>query len=604
MSTKPPIFPRFVLALRRRPGATLLSFDRNKWKFGVLAGVVVVVVTAIPQLNIMFRRGSDWQGSYALIDYDELAYSSYVHSLIEGRPRRNDPYFSAEDPGKEVEESLFSVQFLPAYVVALPARMLGLSTSTAFILLLPLIAFASSLTLFWLLALVTRDHKTAAVGVLVVLLCGWLVSESPFVSLQFYGSFAFLRRYIPAIPFPLFIVFCGAVWRAVTTQSRRALLWAVAAGLILGLLVFSYFYLWTAAAAWLFCFTLIWLIVRPTERSHAALCLLLVAGTSLCALVPYFHLLSLRARAIDAQVLVFTRAPDLFRICEIVGLLLLMTLAWSARRKSINWRSPGVVFAASCGAAPLVVFNQQVLTGRSLQPFHYEQFIINYLVLVGLVTTYRLLRRNLRLPFWIVLALVVGLATALKEARDNSSANIVRDQAEPVFKKLDSLSSQSADSGFAFFNSPLLAASALTSCSVPELWAPQMYTYGNTSSAHQRERFYQYLYYDGVAPKSLEMDLRNSPQTRAALFGFHRANSVLNSNFQPVSTSEIEAQVQSYSNYIAAFSQEQAIRWRLSHVILLDETPYDLSNLDRWYVRDEGQRVGGSIIYSVRLRTE
>jgi hypothetical protein len=560
-------------------------------------------VTAIPQLNIAFRRGSDWQGSYALIDYDELAYSSYIHSLIGGRTRRNDPYSGPEEPRKKGEENLFSVQFLPAYAVALPSRILGLSASTAFILLLPLMAFASSLALFWLLTQVTGDQKIAAVGVLLVLLCGRLVSENPFVSLQFYGSFAFLRRYIPAVPFPLFLIFCGSVWRAFTVHSRQALGWAIAAGLIFAMLVFSYFYLWTAAAAWLFCFTLLWLIARPAERQHAVRCVSLVGGISLSALIPYFYLLSLRAKTIDTtHSLALTHAPDLFRICEIVGLLILLALAWQVRN-TIHWRSPRVVFAASCAAAPLLVFNQQVLTGRSLQPFHYEQFIINYVVLVGLVTTYQLLRRRLRFPFWIVLALIVGLSTALKEARDNSAANTVRDQAEPVFKRLESLSSRSPDRGFAFSSSPLLAASALTSCSVPELWGPQMYSYGNTSAADQRERFYQHLYYRGVDVQTLKMDLQNSPQTRAAVFGLHRANSVLSSNFQPVSANEIDAQVRSYSTYIAAFSREQASRWPLAYVIFIDETPSDLSNLDRWSIRDEGRRVGSSILYTVRLRT-
>jgi len=597
---------RFVTALRGYLSSTRRLFESSRWNPGIVAGIVVVVVTAIPQLNIIIRRGGEWQGSYALFDYDELAYSSYIHSLIEGRPRRNDPYSSPEQPGKEVEENLFSVQFLPAYAVALPSRMLGLSASTAFILLLPLMAFASSLALFWLLAQVTGDQKIAAVGVLLVLLCGRLVSENPFVSLQFYGSFAFLRRYIPAVPFPLFFVFCGAVWRAFTTQSRRAFVWALAAGLIFGLLVFSYFYLWTAAAAWLFCLTLLWLIARPAERLHTVRCVSLLGGISFCTLIPYFYLLSLRTKTIDTQVLVFTHAPDLFRICEIVGSLILLALAWKAHRRTINWRSAEVIFAASCALVPFLVFNQQVLTGQSLQPFHYEQFIVNYLVLIGLVTTYRLLWRHLkiRLVLWIVLALVVGLATALKEAHDNSPANMARDQAEPVFKRLESLSAQSLDHGFAISISTLLAASALTSCSVPELWAPNMYSYGTTNDAERLERFYQYLYYRGVDPKALAIDLQKSPQTRGAIFGFHRANPVITSNFQPVSAGEIDVQVRSYLAYIGAFSREQASRWRLSYVILIDEMPYDLSNLDRWYVRDEGQRVGGSTIYTVRLRPE
>jgi hypothetical protein len=131
-----------------------------------------------------------------------------------------------------------------------------------------------------------------------------------------------------------------------------------------------------------------------------------------------------------------------------------------------------------------------------------------------------------------------------------------------------------------------------------------MYSYGSTNVAEQLERYYQFLYYRGVDAKTLEMDLQNSPQTRAAIFGLHRVNGVLSSNFQPVSAGEIDAQVRSYSAYIGAFSREQASRWRLSYVITIDEAPYDFSNLGLWYVRDDGLRVGSSVIYSVRLRTE
>jgi hypothetical protein len=474
-------------------------------------------------------------------------------------------------------------------------------------LLLPLMAFASSLAIFWLLLKITDDPRKAAVGVLIVLLCGRLVSENPFVSIQYYGSFAFLRRYIPAVPFPLFFLFCCCVWQAFTTRSRRGVAWALAAGVIFAVLVFSYFYLWTAAAAWLFCLTLFWLIARFADRSHVVLCGSIVAGISLGALIPYFYLLSHRSKTIDtSQALEFTHAPDLFRICEITGLLILLALAWGVRRGTINWRSPEVLFAASCAAAPLVVFNQQVLTGRSLQPFHYEQFVINYLVLVGLVTTYQLVWQQLKIrrPIWVALAVIVGLTTALKEVHDNSGPNIMRDKAEPIFNRLESLSALSPDRGFALANSTLLAASSLTSSSVPELWSPHMWLYENRSATEQLERFYQYQYYFGVDAQALEADLQSSPQTRAAVFGLHRANSVLTSNFQPVSPDEIAAQVQGYTAYIGAFSREQASRWPISYVIMIDEAPYDFSNLDRWYVRDKGQRVGNSLIYTVRLRTE
>lgn len=131
-----------------------------------------------------------------------------------------------------------------------------------------------------------------------------------------------------------------------------------------------------------------------------------------------------------------------------------------------------------------------------------------------------------------------------------------------------------------------------------------MYTYGSTSVQEQIERLYQYLYYLGVDAKTFQKDLQESPQTRAAIFGLHRANSVLSPSFDPVSANEIRDQVQLYSDYIQRFSQQEASHWPLAYVIMIDEGPYNLSVLDRWYSRDGGERVGGSVIYRVQLRND
>ncbi len=63
-----------------------------RWRLGALTGLVVVLITLIPQISVWISRGREWQGSYAFTDPDELAYSAYLSSLIAGRPRRNNPY--------------------------------------------------------------------------------------------------------------------------------------------------------------------------------------------------------------------------------------------------------------------------------------------------------------------------------------------------------------------------------------------------------------------------------------------------------------------------------------------------------------------------------
>src|SRR5580765_6510364 len=123
------------------------------WKWGILAALVVTLLALIPQFLMWGSRGSQWNGSYAELHGDEWVYSAYVQALIDGRPRRSDAYTGRdEQPGAPQPESLFSIQFVPAYLIAVPARLLGLSSSTAFIILGMLVPFFGCLAISWLIA--------------------------------------------------------------------------------------------------------------------------------------------------------------------------------------------------------------------------------------------------------------------------------------------------------------------------------------------------------------------------------------------------------------------------------------------------------------------
>src|SRR2546421_969207 len=110
----------------------------------------MMLIALFPQIYFALHRGHQWNGANAIMHPDEVAYSAYVASLIRGRPRRNDPYTGRQDqPDAPQPESLFSIQIIPAYLVALPARWLGLSASTAFIFFPALFAFLSGLSIYW-----------------------------------------------------------------------------------------------------------------------------------------------------------------------------------------------------------------------------------------------------------------------------------------------------------------------------------------------------------------------------------------------------------------------------------------------------------------------
>ena len=569
---------------------------RLRWRLGLIAAAIVVVVTSIPQVGLILERGSAWQGSYALIDFDELSYSAYLNALVQGAPRRNNPYLGRESDQRNTGESYFSIQFLPAYALAWPARALGVSTSTTLIVVARLMAFASALAVFWLLFQITKNEKLAAVGTLIVLLCGRFTSESPLISVQHYSSFAFLRLYIPAVPFPLFFLFCGFAWRAFVGKSTK---WALAAGAIMAVLIYSYFYLWTAAAAWFFCFAVLWLIARAEDRRAAIKYILIVASVSVAALVPYLYLLSQRAHTIDAdQALTFSRMPDLFRVAEIVSIVIVLLLLLHVYRRRIQWRSPEVLFVGACAVTPFVVFNQQVITGISLQAFHYEQFIINYVVIVGIVGTYHLIfwHWKIRPIVWAAFAVSVGLVTAVKDARDHSGLNVRGDRARLISQRIESSNTH----GLVLFDNSLLAARALTDSRAPQLWSPNMHIYGGIDDTERLERYYLYLYLLGVTPETFAHELQNNAHTRVAVFGLQRVNTLLTQKFVPVSDAEIRAQIESYTSYVNNFSLPQASRWPLVYVVTIAD--HDFTNLDRWYTRSPVQKNEECVVYEVRLR--
>jgi hypothetical protein len=590
-----------------------------RWRLGVFAALGMALLSLVPQASLLIARGGQWNGSYAYVDTDETAYSAYLSALIAGRPRRNDPYTGRDDEAQVKQpESLFSVQFVPAYIVAIPARALRVSASTGFIILMPLVAFASSLAIFWLLLLLMRDERAAAAGALFVLCLGTLASGQgtarAITGLEAgYGYLPFLRRYVPSVAFPLSFVMYGLIWRALTSTNWRARFSsAAAAGLIFALLIFSYFYLWTAAAAWLACLMLMCLLARPKNWQHGFLSLCLVAVLGATFLIPYFFMLARRAPTLDTvQALTPSRLPDLWRVPELIGILILIALA--TRRGLIKWNDYAVIFAASCALVPLAVFNQQIVTGFSLQPIHYEQFISNYVVLVGAFLTFphwwrksssggaeRAISQRVLLCV-ALFAFSWGIIETMGNIRGLLKYNIKRDEIAPVIQRLAEL--ESDRQRITLIRGPQEADSVPTLAQASVLWSPHMQVFSGVTLDEHKERFYQYLYYTGVDERGLARALTAKNFTvRLALFGWERANERLAVEVKPITEEQEAEEVRLYTDYITSFTRERAARYTLSYVIAAAEDEPHLKNLDRWYMRDEGERMGRFTIYRLHLK--
>lgn len=604
-----------------------------EWKWCALAAVAIVVLAVLPQIHLWVVRGAEWNGAFSVVQGDELLYSAYVNALIDNRPRRTDPPAGKDDhPQAPVPESLFSIQFIPPYVIAFFGRILGTSASTAFIVLLGVEGLLAGLALCWLFTSLTGDKRFAALSMLIVLCFGALAGGQGLVWLvlkpdvRFVGL-PFLRRYEPGTPFPLCILFFTFMWKALTASSlRNTLAMGALAGLTIAALVFSYFYLWTATFAWLFCIIVLWLILRRVDAARVLRVAVAVSVPLGVALAVYAYLLSkVPAAAEKAQVLIYTRAIDLFRVPEIVGAVILVVLVVGVRRGRFLLNDPRVIFTASFGLLPFLVFNQQVVTGRSIQPFHWEVLIVNYVVLVGLVMLLKLFNVAIRTrtAFLIVVLCVSWAAVEVGVPSPIRSRNDVKlDQMVPVLRHLNELSNtdgtrqelrERGETSVVVFSTEYGISRLLPT------WAPQALLIGTGTASFQalpeaerKEWIYLHLYYSGKDEDFLRQllnDRIDDPYltyfVQSTVFGPERILLFLGQHTAPVSQPEIEAQVAEYATFVRSFSRSNALKRPMTYVITHapdNFASFDFSRVDQWYERDAGERVGDYVLYRVRLR--
>ncbi len=609
-----------------------ITTTRIRWQWGVWAALAVMMVALVPQAHFIAFRGSAWNGANAITHPDEVAYSAYLAALIRGEPRRYDPYTQNQNQKGQAPESLFSIQFVPPHAVALPSRILGLSAATAFMILPPLCGLASSLAMFWLVWLLTRDERFSAAAVLFVLGLGALIAGQGMVRhalnlnyliplwisnrvapTSLYGL-PFLRVYQPAVAFPVFFILCALVWLALTRPTlRSAVIAAVGAGLLFALLIFSYFYLWTAAAAWLGSVCAVWLLAAKPGRRRAGIVFAIVFGLALAALLPYSRLLARRAATLDAMVaLLSSRRPDLFRLPELVALLVLIFIAIGARRRVWYWREPRALMAAAFALTVFVVFNQQILTGKLLQPVHYEWYIGNYCALVAAVLTVALWRQaggsrlsNRRLAVIAIAALLWAGGEMWLAASVSWDYNQRVDEARLVTKHLESAarSGETPAAATVLMADLKLADRLPTDAPQTLLWAPRMLVFPGVTEVENRERFYRQLYYLGYDEAKFWRQLdRADWNFLAGMFSYDRLSPPVSGASAPITPEELRLKLAAYLDYARTFNRARAAAAALSYVVVDASESVDFTNLDRWYQRDAGERIGNFVLYRVKLR--
>ncbi len=613
-----------------------------KWRYGIIAGLFLAIFSLYPQMKMVYLRGAEWNGHYAYNDIDEVAYASYLKALIDGRPRKNDPYTGRDDSAADPQpESLFSIQFAGPYTIAIPARVLGIPATWAMTISGALAAFLTALAIFWLIWSITRDPMYAMVGAIIVLAGGALFAGegaigeilAPIGEGFAYPYFPGFRRYIPAMAMPAVFALIALVWRLVGRgeevrseggkeqdhlSSSTPLLLCLAAAASFAYCVFSYFYIWTTAAAWLGCLGLLWLIVRPDGVWKDVKLLAVLGAGCAVSLVPYAWLLSKRSHTMDdVQMLVRTHAPDLTRMPELIGFVVLAGIVAGVLLGLFSIRDKAVLFVTSLALTPAIVFNQQIVTGQSLQPIHYQVFIGNYIGGLALVGVFALIWRRLEwrntVPARLLVAgiAVVAVAWGFVEChytvRVLDEVNVVRDEHLPVERRLAELGVGDPDVHKRVVLHLAIAEADDLPTVAPQavLWARHQHVFAGVTWDENKERYYQQLYYSRITPNQLAAGIKDGGDivSLIALFGWGRHTDRLNSEYKPLTFGEVDAEARRFSSYVSTFDGKSENAVKLSYMVAPAAEPEEFfDNIDKWYERYDREVIGKYVLYKLRLK--
>jgi len=596
------------------------------WRFGIIAGIFLAVFTLYPQFKMWYLRGSEWQGHYAYNDIDEVAYASYLKAVIDGRPRKNDPYTGRDDaPEHPQPESLFSIQFASPYLIGIPARIIGVSAPWTMTIAGGLAGFFAALAAFWVIARITGNSLYAMTGSLLMLAGGALAAGEGAISeimewtcegcaYPYYPAF---RRYIPATPFPVFLAMIALVWLLVNTEDlRKRIIYCALACVCFAFTNFSYFYTWTTAAAWLGCVVFVWIIARPEGFWKDFKGFLALGAGCAVSLIPYAILLSNRSHTMDdVQLLVLTHAPDLNRVPVYISFVVMVIIIGAVLLKKISIRERETLFAVSFALVPLVVFNQQIVTGRSLQPIHYQVFIGNYVAGLALVTTIGILLKKseifhktltkIAITFLALLAIGWGFVECHYTVRVLDEANIDRDKGFDVGKYLTDVYTTNGDS----HKTVIMPFSMLQGDDLPTiapqsvLWARHQHVFAGVTWQENKERYYQYIHFQGITPEQLADSMKHKGDfvSVIALFGWGRHTDRLNPNYKPLTYGEIDEEARNYAEYLKNFNPRNSPDTILSYVVVPTDWQVDFTNIDRWYERKMLFTTSSYAIYGVKL---
>jgi len=367
------------------------TLKNHKW--AIILALIVSVIVGCPQLYLRYDLGQNSQGIEFFGINDEIAWSARAREAYDGHPSLGNAYF------REGKSDPYVIQPLGAAIIGTAGRILGLNINNALLLSRILLSFLVFLLVYSFIYLFSQKKLIALSISSFLILANSFFSKSAILKLLagLSPTVNFVNYTRPVNPLMTHFFFFGFLlffWLFYEKKRRK---FGILSAVFLGLSFYDYFYTWTFLFSFLGVLCLIFILRKNWPDFKRVI---LVALGAVLIAVPYFYNLyrittfptydEVRQRVglIENQTLVVgTMAPILLGI-----FLLFFRRQWKER----------YYFGLALLIAPLVVLNQQLITGLVMQSGHYHWYFHMPLAIIFL-----LIMLFDRIPFKKTLAILI-----------------------------------------------------------------------------------------------------------------------------------------------------------------------------------------------------
>lgn len=345
-------------------------------KWAVILAVLIGLIITLPQIYFRIAHQDIYQG-INLSGPDLETYSMRVQEVRDG-------YFSIASPAwLEGKDLPYLLTPLSEIISSLLGSIFGLDITNTAILARFVFPFFIFLFIYILIYQWIKKKSIALTAAATVSLSTNLVSFKELwnlfftdqKTLQFFLPMA--RFIIPQVPIFFFFGFLVLFWFFL---KRNNWFYGIISGIILGLSFYVYPYTWTFLFAFLGCLILVFIFTKQWIKIKNILLIFVIA---LLVTIPFFWNLwqamnhPFYADASLRYGMVKGHTPQ---VGLIVSITLIIFLLFFTRKQKEKY-----YFCLALVLTPLIVLNQQVITGIVLAPAHYHWYFHKPLAIIFLI---------------------------------------------------------------------------------------------------------------------------------------------------------------------------------------------------------------------------